>query len=250
LSSRLESVGETDPDVAFAEIHLAAVYKALGDCDAAYASGNRAVNIFSATEELRQIYADELGKALSNLGGISLDCSSDTIRARELYQEALNMHEQLYGRNHITVATDLNNLGAVDRAERNWGAALEKFRSAVNIHRQVISVNDRRLATGLYNVGTAAFNVGRYDEARVALTEAVDILDKTRVAEIDGELIGPLEGLAQTLLFLGRPSEAIEKFDRVIPIAEGVHGRDSEVVERIKAERGTAAYATIRNLVT
>jgi CHAT domain-containing protein len=87
----------------------------------------------------------------------------------------LDVFRNAVGENHYAYVANINNLGGVYIAIKNWSKAIEYFQIALDIDKKIHGENSANYASALNNLGIAYNNFGLYDEAVKYCSEALDI---------------------------------------------------------------------------
>ena len=130
---------------------------------------------------------------LAKMGSLHWDLG-DYAEARRLYQDALNIKQQLGSR--VSAAYTLGQMGNLARAQGDLDEAKTLYDQVRDISQQM---GDRRsVAKALHQLGNVAYLQGDYAEARRLYQESLDIKQQ----------LGDRAGVAQTLHQLGMLAQA------------------------------------------
>ena len=173
LEEGLSLYGAHDPNVARAQIHLAAVLNDLGKTDAAYGLAEEALATFRQT---RPESDPDVADALSALG------TTETFRgnleqSEILFRQALAIRERLDPRDAYT-AQAFNNLGSVLLRVHNYSEAEHNHRRALALRRLVFSPEHPDVSESLNNLAVALRRQDRLEEAEPLYREALEIRRK------------------------------------------------------------------------
>jgi len=164
------------------------------------------------------------GELLTVLAGIYGELGV-TERATQLTDQALAIHERLYGADSPLVATNLRQKatlalarGDADTADRFARAALEKHRRAYgDLHQDV--------AEDLEEVGNAAHQLGRLADALAAVEESLRIR-KAVYGNEHAMVAGSLNNLAVLRREQGRYEESAALYKQTIDLRRRLLGRE------------------------
>ena len=132
-------------------------------------------------------------------------------RAEPLYQEALNIYEKAYWREHRDVATVLNNLGRLYHAQGLYAKAEPLYQEAPAIDTKVLPPNQPGgIATDLNSLGVLYFAPKQWRIAAQMHLNALEIR-KTSIPTVHPEV-------ATSLYKLGRVDEAHGQFAKAEPL--------------------------------
>jgi tetratricopeptide (TPR) repeat protein len=156
---------------------------------------------------------DLWGVAALNLGVLSQKCG-EYDRARELFAEALAVFATVKHSEYQLAA--LFNMAHVERELRQWDAASELYEATIPLAQRIGQSDIEIGATA--GAGLCALELGRVDQARIALRE-LEPRVRDRTEWYQGREI--VEALVVRLLVLdGRPTEAFARFASTISLAE------------------------------
>jgi tetratricopeptide (TPR) repeat protein len=111
---------------------------------------------------------------ISNLGA-ALNHQGDRNGALKHYHDARRIHQDLHGREHVSVAVDLNNIGVLYRDNAEWALALPFLNDAVEIFRVTVGEYDPRYVLAVASLGMVLFKLDRQGKARQHIEDAVRI---------------------------------------------------------------------------
>jgi tetratricopeptide (TPR) repeat protein len=137
--------------------------------------------------------------------------------ALPLLERALEIDEQIYGRDDPNVAMDLHILGAlvIDlQPDPRWVPVLER---AIRIHESAYGVEALAVAKDLNVLAQLLDRLDRLPEALSAYERAIKI-EKHLLSENDPTLAVPLSNMGATLQRLGRPHDARTVLERALRI--------------------------------
>jgi len=145
--------------------------------------------------------------------------------AESMYKRALEIGKKTLGPNHSDVATHLNNLAGLYRAQGKYGEAEPMRKRALKIDEKVYGPDHPEVATDLNNLALLYQNQGRYDEAELMYKRALEIGEKTLGPDHPKVAIR-LNNLAELYRAQGKYGEAEPMFKRALEIREEVLGSD------------------------
>lgn len=188
-------LGKDHEEVGLACNNLATSYWRLGRMAEAEAMAARAVENHEAIE----IVDHRLAFVLSTHGLMAKNLAADLTGAElkekldlaeRRYEQALEIGEQIYGRQHRVVAVWLNNLAELHGWQGNWDAAIAGHAEALAIRRKVLNVGDPDIPQSLNNIVSTLLQSGRarqghegsgvldlLEEALAILEDAFDRVD-------------------------------------------------------------------------
>ena len=115
---------------------------------------------------------------LLNQVGLYLKGRAQYAQAEPLYQQALNIYEQLLGSNHPDTATILNNLALLYVEQGKYEEAEPFFRRALVIRDQQLGAEHPYMAASLDNLANLYVNQGNYTQAEPLYQRALAIREQ------------------------------------------------------------------------
>jgi len=152
--------------------------------------------------------------------------------AENYYKRALEIYQQLYGRNNVWVAQTYNNLGIVLKNEGKYQAALEMYEKAQDILKQIQGPNSVLVAQTYNNMGVVFRAQGRYEEALEMYERALEI-DKQVHGPNHGDVAATYINMGALLEGQGKYQEALKIYDMALKIFEEVHGPNHALVAKV-----------------
>jgi len=174
--------------------------------------------------------------AVWNQIGITNANSGCLAEAESAYQEALAIQKQELGPEHPAVASILNNLAALYRAQRRLADAESLYQKSLAIFEKALGPEDRQVATVLNNMGELYSSQSRFLKAEPLYQRALAILEKA-LGPRHPELGSSLNNLGVVYLKLGY----LEK-------AEALHRRAMLILEPNLGPRHPDLAHTLSNL--
>lgn len=174
------------------------------------------------TQSAAEAPAAELAATLSALADVQYNAGYYD-QCVPLYRRLLEMHTQIYGPRHPSVADDLGSLGATMN-DLGYYSDAEKFsRQAIDVNRSYYGSDNPKVAANLTTLGRALTYENKYDEAAAALQQALAIQERA---------YGPIHSsVAETLNELGNIAsmrnlldDAEAKFRKVAEVYRSIYG--------------------------
>lgn len=179
LKSLIELFGAKDAEVAFTYYDMGHLFSSMNENEKAKAVFQKALNIYQ--ERGDQARAANVLHALS---GISYD-QGDYEQTLLLSQQALEIHQTVFGTTHLSTAKDHNHLGLAYYKMKNYQAAITAFNKALDIrieHYQAQYKKHPDIAIVYDNLGRVYTEQGNYAEAlriyQLALSHFVPSFEK------------------------------------------------------------------------
>lgn len=145
--------------------------------------------------------------------------------ATPLAREVLALRERSLGKEHLEVASALQNLAELERAQGALAQAHRLLLRAVAIHDRALEPDPLGLAGVLNNLGALLLQEGAYGEARLILERALSIRERA-LAHVDIDLATSLNNLGYLLQAQGAHAEARPLLERALSIYEALEGPD------------------------
>jgi CHAT domain-containing protein/Tfp pilus assembly protein PilF len=137
--------------------------------------------------------------------------------AIDLAEEALAIYRQQLGNNHPDVATGLNNLAALYRAQSRYIEAEPLYLEALAIYRQQLGNNHPSVANSLNSLALLYRNQGRYGEAEPLFQNSLAIY-RQQLGDNHPSVANSLNSLALLYRDQGRYGEAEPLFQNSLAI--------------------------------
>ena len=153
--------------------------------------------------------------------------NTDSDEAEKMLRRALHIHEHLYGREHLVVATNLNLLARLLIKQKQLGQAERLLRRALAIDEKLVGPQHRHVSRDLSNIGELYQAKGQYREAEEHYSRAL---------AIDQKVLGPkhpdvalrITSLAELRAEDNDWATAVELYRRAKPILIARRGAASD----------------------
>jgi tetratricopeptide (TPR) repeat protein len=168
-------------------------------------------------EQPLALYLNEWGSATYLAG--------DYKGAEPPLQQALALREKALGPDHPDVATSLNNLAELYRAQGRYSEAEPLYQRALAIYEAVLGAEHPNVAASFNNLAELYRAQGRYSEAEPLYQRALALWERVLGAE-HPDVATSLNNLAELYRAQGRYSEAEPLYQRALAIYEAVLGTE------------------------
>jgi tetratricopeptide (TPR) repeat protein len=169
LAERRRLLGDHHPEVADSLNNLGALHADLGQPEKAAGYHRQALELREETlgaDHPRTAWSlDNLARALDDLGRAD--------EALPLQQRALAIREAKYGKSHPEIARSLSHLAALALERGDSAAALPLAERAAAIRREQLQADDPQHGADALLLGEVLWRLGRREEARSRLDEAL-----------------------------------------------------------------------------
>nr|WP_275993716.1 CHAT domain-containing tetratricopeptide repeat protein [Argonema antarcticum] len=122
-------------------------------------------------------------------------------------EQALQLAQQLFGKENLYVAASLNNLALLYKSQAQFSKAEVLQLEALELNRLLLGKEHPNVATSLDNLAEVYTSQGRFREAELSYTEALD-MRKRLLGEVHTDVANSLNNLALLYYYQGRFSEA------------------------------------------
>ena len=102
--------------------------------------------------------------------------------AEPIYQRSLRLREKALGPDHPDVATSLNNLAALYRAQGKYDAAEPLYQRSLRLREKALGPDHPYVGTSLNNLAVLFYNTSKFDEAAAMAHQALQIF-RARLGE-------------------------------------------------------------------
>jgi serine/threonine-protein kinase len=187
-----------------------------GQFEAARAVGEKALPLLERTGSALT------SQAIKDLG-VTADMQGRYPEARAYYQRALASYEAFYGPGHPYVATVFNNIGLMEADDGHLAEGAMALERAFAITQGAFGDDYPRTIQARFNLAIVYEGQSRYADALPIARQAVASADRIYGLD-DSTTAYALGALANALVGLGRPEEAIEPATRELKIRESHPG--------------------------
>jgi len=237
-SSRADSTAE-GIDVARRLLDLGAFYFAARRYDGAERAFLEAARI---CEGKGDAFLPVLATVVNNLGALR-QAMGEPEAAISHFEQAYRLNARIHGGDHPDVASNLVNLafsqksiGGLDRAEM-------LYRQALAIDEHLLGPRHPELAVLLTNLGSLQRDRGDLDAAEASFRRALALRERA-LDRTNEELLNSMIRLGAVLRMKGARAEAIELYERVLPVAIELYGEEHSTVVAVRrrlAEMGESS---------
>ena len=168
---------------------------------------------------------------LLHLAGLYLYERAAYAEALPLFEQELAIDEQALGPDHPDVATTLNNLAELYRAQGQSAEALLLSRRALKIREQALGPDHPDVAQSMNNLAELYRAQGQYEQALPLFQRALAILEQARGPN-HSDLATILNNLAELYRERGQYNDALSLFQRALKICEQALEPDDPDVAR------------------
>jgi tetratricopeptide (TPR) repeat protein len=158
----------------------------------------------------------------SSLGVVEFT-AGDRVRARELFERANDLTEQVYGPEHARMATSLNNLANSHYQEGDLDRAIELARGALAIRERVLGPEHPDVASSLANLSVFLM-LAHSDESALELQRRALAIRRAAFGPLHPEVATSLANLGALLHTFGRSDEAERMLQESIAVYEATVG--------------------------
>lgn len=163
-------------------------------------------------------------------------------RARELAREAFVLREQALGSDHLLTLEAREELAVVQGAEGELSTAEKTLRSVLDGRRLLLPAADPQIITGLRRLADVLELQGRYEEARAALLEALDLAAEDPSGNVQ-DTIAAQASLAVVESRRGRHEDAFRLQKEALAAARENFGLEHPLTLKLLSDLGVS-YAT------
>lgn len=146
--------------------------------------------------------------------------------ARKLCEQALAMHQKLYGEAHIDYAADLVLLGIILTDAGDYAAAQPFHERGLAARRALLGPDHPQVADSLDNLGVVLYHQGKLAEALDHYRQGLAVREKA-FGPRHPDVATSLNNMGGVFLDRGDLDEAERSFARALAIWEGAYGHDS-----------------------
>ena len=214
-------LGATHPDVAYSLHNVGIVLAEQGDHAAAQQRFERALEIVTT---VFGPHHPRVAGALTSIAN-TRRLQGDLRGSAKLHREALRLREAAFGAEHVLVADSLQNLAFVE-ARLDAQEGVKHFTRCLEIRERVLGADHPDTLNALQSLGGALARVGRDEEARERLYDAVTRREALHGTDHPDVAYGR-HALGAALFRMKRYREAIPHLEQALTVLEPTWGRDS-----------------------
>jgi tetratricopeptide (TPR) repeat protein len=154
----------------------------------------------------------------------------------QLYQRALSISENVWGKEHSKTANSLNNLALLLKLKGDYDSAEPLLKRALSIIEKILGLEHPDTAVSMNNLASLLTAKGNYDDAEQLYQRALEITEKALGPE-HPNTAGTLGNLAELL-------RAKEDYDSAEPLAQ----RALEIDEKVFGKEHSNTAISLNNL--
>jgi tetratricopeptide (TPR) repeat protein len=166
-----------------------------------------------------------VGASVLNRTGLYLYGHASYTIAEPLYVRALSIYEQELRPQHPNIASSLDNLAELYRAQGKYVEAEPLYQRALSIWEQELGANHPNTATSLNNLALLYYDQGKYAEAEPLYRRAFSIREQELGAN-HPDTASSLNNLAALYQEQGKYAEAEPLLQRVLTLREQAFGSE------------------------
>ena len=119
---------------------------------------------FKAIDLLKNSNDPILAESYNSIGCV-YDTKGDYTQAIEFYKKALEIWKEIYGDEHLNIATSLNNIACVYAERNEYSKALKSYQKVLEIRKKHLPSNHSDIGASYNNIGEIYRRLGRYESA-------------------------------------------------------------------------------------
>ena len=236
--------GREHPTVALCLNNLANLLRAMGQVRESRPLHERALAI---REKVLGPDHPDVAQSLQNLAILD-KTAGDYAQARLRHERALAIREKALGANHPDVGQSLINLSALALAQKDFAEAKRRLTRALAIY-EALNPEREEVGHALRGLAEAHRELGEYSEAQTCAGRSLAIFEKA-LGPAHPEVASGLASLAEVLLAMKRPADALPLAERAVAIDAARPGVDNGepavryvLAQALVANRGDRARA-------
>lgn len=177
--------------------------------------------LLAAAKHIETVSPDDprLADTLNDLG-VLYGMQDRDIEAEPLFQRALAINEQAYGRHHPSVVLTLQNLSVIYASQNKFSEAHQAAREGLEIGLQLFGIHHPRIGSTCRTLATVYALQGEYEEAERFAEKSLSILENT-LGERHPETAQSLEMVVKLMWKTHRDREARQLEARLNTIRQG-----------------------------
>lgn len=224
--------GPDHPEIASVLNTLAIIYEGKGDMEEAKRTLRRVVEIRRQDPEP----GSNLAANLNNLA-ILMHRTGELEGADELFEEAIDVVERIWGEIHPYMAYTLNGYSGVHQQLGNYDRAEEDLLRALDIGRTVFPPEHPFIAVVLHNLGKLFEESGDPSEALRYFEESLSLRLQS-LPPTHPDLAASMDGAGLMFIELGQPAEAEKLLRKALEIRLQAYSEDDWRIAQVEAHLG------------
>jgi len=172
-----------------------------------------------------KLESEEAGSLLNKMGYYLDNAKGDHEQAKPLYERALAIREKVFGKEHPSVATSLNNLALLYQTQGASEQAKPLYERALAIREKVFAKEHALVANSLNNLALLYDSQGASEQAKPLYERALAIREKVLGKE-HPYVATSLNNLALLYKTQGSSEQAKPLYERALAIYEKVFGKE------------------------
>lgn len=179
-------------------------------------------------------YSGQTATAYNEVGVICR-LKGDFTKAKELYEQSLQIREKIKGKETPEVAESLNNIAELMRAEKDYAGALKLHQRALKIRTAAFTQQSKEVAESKNNIGGIYYSQGKYKQALPYFEQAATTLEQVGAAP--RRLATAINNLGGTYYQLGDRQKAAQCFDKAYELYKTALGENHPLTRNAKANK-------------
>ncbi|KKD39519.1 MAG: tetratricopeptide repeat protein [Limnoraphis robusta] len=225
--------GTDDASLATLYARLGEIYKRRieqGDCEDYQQEQTLAIEYFQKAISLQQKLnlEIELAESLNNLASL-YKSQGKYEQAKPLYLLALEMRQQLSGKQHPDVATSLNNLASLYKSQGKYKQAEPLYLLALEMRKQLFGEQHPDVANSLNNLANLYLSQGKYEEAEPLFKKVLEMRQQL-LGKKHLDVATSLNNLATLYKSQGKYEQAESLFQQALEMREKLLGLEHPFV--------------------
>lgn len=158
-------------------------------------------------------------------------------------EKVLAIQEKILGKEHLDVATSLDNLGYLYRDIGHYADAEPLYRRALQIREKFLEKDHPSVALSYYNIAYLYRFMGKYKESESLHKKALEIRERV-LGQDHPDIAQSLNSFGHLYIFMGNYVEAESLLTRALGIRERTLGKDHLDIAQTLNNLGSLHYST------
>ena len=168
--------------------------------------------------------APDVASGLTNVG-LLYSAQGHYFKAESLFTQALELRQQVLGKEHLDVANSLNKLASLYHSQGRYSEAEPLFVEVLELKKRLLGEAHLDVVTSVNNLAALYYSQGRYGEAEPLYVQVLE-LRKRLLGEEHLDIAGSLYNLALLYESQGRYSEAEPLLLQALELYKRLLGED------------------------
>ena len=169
--------------------------------------------------------APEMKARIFSVSGLVYHTTGEYSEAKELYEKALAIYQEIFREEHADVAASFNNLANVYNDMGEYNQAKELHKKALAIRKKIFGEENAYVARSYDNLALVYYNIKEYNQAKKLHEKALVIREKI-FGEENAHVARSYNNLASVYYSIGEYNQAKELNEKALALSKKIFGEE------------------------